>query len=33
MMMGAYCLGKVHNMLPWWYNDIRSILSVNSVVL
>ena len=19
MIMGAYCVGKVHNMLPWWY--------------
>ena len=19
MIIGAYCVGKVHNMLPWWY--------------
>ena len=23
MIMGAYCVGKVHNMLPWWYYDNR----------
>ena len=21
MIMGAYCVGKVHNMLPWEYHD------------
>ena len=26
MIMGAYCVGKVHNMLPQKYYDIRSIL-------
>ena len=26
MIMGAYCVGKVHNMLPWWYYDNGSIL-------
>ena len=26
MIMGAYCVGKVHNMLPWWYYDSGSIL-------
>ena len=25
MIMGAYCVGKVHNMLPWWYYDNGSI--------
>ena len=25
MIMGAYCVGKVYNMLPWYY-DIWSIL-------
>ena len=19
MIFGAYCVGKAHNMLPWWY--------------
>ena len=27
MIIGAYCVGKVHNMLPQLYYDIRSILS------
>ena len=27
MIMGAYCVGKVHNMLPWWYYDNGRILS------
>ena len=26
MIFGAYCVGKVHNMLPRWYYDNRSIL-------
>ena len=26
MIMGAYCVGKVHNMLPWWCYDNGSIL-------
>ena len=26
MIFGAYCVGKVHNMLPRWYYDIWSIL-------
>ena len=26
MIMGVYCVNKVHNMLPWWYYDIGSIL-------
>ena len=26
MIMGAYCVGKVHNMLPRWYYAIGSIL-------
>ena len=26
MIMGAYCVGKVDNMLPWWYYDDGSIL-------
>ena len=26
MIIGAYCVGKVHNMLPWWYYDNGSIL-------
>ena len=26
MIMGAYSVGKVHNMLPWWYYDDGSIL-------
>ena len=26
MIIGAYCVGKVHNMLPQRYYDIRSIL-------
>ena len=26
MIMGADCVGKVHNMLPWWYYDDGSIL-------
>ena len=26
MIIGAYCVGKVHNMLPQEYCDIRSIL-------
>ena len=26
MIFGAYCEVKVHNMLPWWYYDNRSIL-------
>ena len=26
MIMGAYCVGKVHNMLPQYYYDIWSIL-------
>ena len=26
MIMGAYCEGKVHNMLRWLYYDIGSIL-------
>ena len=26
MIMGAYCVGKVHNMLPWKYYDNGSIL-------
>ena len=26
MIFGAYCVGKVHNMLPWWYYDNWSIL-------
>ena len=26
MILGAYCLGNVHNMLPWYYYDNGSIL-------
>ena len=26
MIIGAYCVGKVHNMLPWWYYDNGTIL-------
>ena len=26
MIFGAYCVGKVDNMLPWWYYDNGSIL-------
>ena len=26
MIFGAYCVDKVHNMLPQKYYDIRSIL-------
>ena len=26
MIMGAYFVGKVYNMLPWWYYDNGSIL-------
>ena len=26
MIMGAYCVGKVHNMLPQYYYDNWSIL-------
>ena len=26
IIIGAYCVGKVHNMLPQKYYDIRSIL-------
>ena len=26
MMMGAYCVGKVHNMLHWKYYDNVTIL-------
>ena len=26
MIMGAYSVGKAHNMLPWWYYDNWSIL-------
>ena len=26
MIIGAYCVGKVHNMLPWYYFDNVSIL-------
>ena len=26
MIFGAYCVGKVDNMLPWWYYDDVSIL-------
>ena len=26
MVLGAYCEGKVHNMLPWQYYDNGSIL-------
>ena len=26
MIIGAYCVGKVHNMLPQYYNDNWSIL-------
>ena len=23
MIMGAYCVGRVHNMLPWYFdNDV-----------
>ena len=25
MIFGAYCVVKVHNMLPWWYYDNWSI--------
>ena len=25
MIMGAFCVGKVHNMLPWWYYDIGAL--------
>ena len=32
MIMGAYCVGEVHNMLPWWYYDIGSILCITSIV-
>ena len=27
MIMGAYCVGKVHNMLPELFYDILSLLS------
>ena len=23
-IMGAYCVGKLHNMLPWKYQDNRA---------
>ena len=26
LVMGAYCVGYVHNMLPWYNNDNWSIL-------
>ena len=26
MIFGAYCVGKVHNMLPWWCYDNGGIL-------
>ena len=28
MILGAYCAGKVHNMLPHWYTicDLSSII-------
>ena len=26
MIIGAYCVGKAHNMLRWWYYDNWSIL-------
>ena len=26
MIIGAYCVGKVHNMLPQEYNDILIIM-------
>ena len=26
MIFGANCVGKVHDMLPWWYYDDGSIL-------
>ena len=26
MIMVAYCVGKVHNMIPWVYYDNESIL-------
>ena len=26
MIMGAYCVGKVHNMLPWYYYDNGAVL-------
>ena len=26
IIMGAYCVGKVYNVLPWWYYDNLSIL-------
>ena len=26
IIIGVYCVGKVHNMQPWWYNDNGSIL-------
>ena len=26
MIIETYCVGKVHNMLPWWYYDNGSIL-------
>ena len=26
MIFGAYCVGRAHNMLPWWYYDNGSIL-------
>ena len=26
MIFGANCVGKVDNMLPWWYYDNGSIL-------
>ena len=26
MIIGAYCVGKVHNMLPWWHFGNVSIL-------
>ena len=25
MIFRAYCVGKLHNMLPWWYYDNGSI--------
>ena len=26
IILGAYCVGKVHNMLPLWYYENGSIL-------
>ena len=26
IIIGVNCVGKVHNMLPWWYYDNGSIL-------